>query len=226
LYKGLAGAESCGCFGSVHVNPWITLFAIDLPAVAALATFRPKGEKFFVRPSLGRFAAPACLGLLTLGVTAPLLAFHEPAVATSSYEVLEPETWVGQELPILGHIDIANELEQGRWVVLLYHYDCPDCAEAVPQYEQMARDLADNRDFLRIALIEVPPYGPSLVNADSPCTSGKLAEAKEWFVTTPAVVVLENGRVRSAWEGRAPDLDAVFGRLAALTEFGSDDESI
>jgi len=22
LYKGVTGAESCGCFGSVHVNPW------------------------------------------------------------------------------------------------------------------------------------------------------------------------------------------------------------
>ena len=40
LYKGITGAESCGCFGSVHVNPWITLFAIDLPAVLALSVFR------------------------------------------------------------------------------------------------------------------------------------------------------------------------------------------
>jgi len=30
FYKALTGAESCGCFGSVHVNPWITLFANDL----------------------------------------------------------------------------------------------------------------------------------------------------------------------------------------------------
>ena len=33
FYKGLTGAASCGCFGSVHVNPWITLLVIDLPAV-------------------------------------------------------------------------------------------------------------------------------------------------------------------------------------------------
>jgi hypothetical protein len=42
LYKAVTGAASCGCFGSVHVNPWITLFAIDLPAVLALSIFRPK----------------------------------------------------------------------------------------------------------------------------------------------------------------------------------------
>jgi hypothetical protein len=36
LYRGLTGAASCGCFGSVHVSPWITLSAIDVPAVIAL----------------------------------------------------------------------------------------------------------------------------------------------------------------------------------------------
>jgi hypothetical protein len=42
FYKAITGYASCGCFGSVHVNPWITLFAIDLPAVIALAVFRPE----------------------------------------------------------------------------------------------------------------------------------------------------------------------------------------
>ena len=41
LYKGLSGADSCGCFGAVKVNPWLILFAIDLPAVIALLIFRP-----------------------------------------------------------------------------------------------------------------------------------------------------------------------------------------
>lgn len=41
FYKALTGAASCGCFGKVHVNPWITLAAIDLPAVATLIAFRP-----------------------------------------------------------------------------------------------------------------------------------------------------------------------------------------
>jgi hypothetical protein len=29
FYKGITGVASCGCFGSVHVNPWITFLAID-----------------------------------------------------------------------------------------------------------------------------------------------------------------------------------------------------
>ena len=162
LYKAIAGAESCGCFGSVHVNPWITFFAVDLPAVIALSIFRPRlsfpptlsflrkqeSMKNLVKefltplPSAPRFALTAFLTIAILGISTPILAFNEPPQITSRYEVLEPETWVGKELPILEHIDIAESLKKGTWLVLLYHYDCPDCAWAVPMYEQMARDTS------------------------------------------------------------------------------------
>jgi Protein of unknown function (DUF1573) len=35
LYLALAGQASCGCFGQIHINPWIT-FALDVGAVALL----------------------------------------------------------------------------------------------------------------------------------------------------------------------------------------------
>ena len=142
---------------------------------------------------------------------------HIPAVhtlcllmITAKYEVIEPETWVGKELPILEHIDIAETLKKGTWLVLLYHYDCPDCGRVIPQYEQMARDLAGNEDFLRIAMIAVPPYGRAPISPNTPCTLGKLAETKEWFVTTPAVALLKDGLATSAWEEEAPDFDTIL----------------
>ncbi len=238
LYKAITGADSCGCFGSVHVNPWITLFAIDLPAVLSLSIFRP-GLSFppalsFLRkqesmknlvkefltplPSIPRFTMTAFLTFATLGISTPILAFNEPPQITSSYEVLEPKTWVGKELPILEHIDIAESLKKGTWLLLLYHYDCPDCARAVPKYEQIARDLEGNEDFLQIALIAVPPYGQGPVSEDTPCLGGKLAETKEWFVTTPAVALLTDGKVTSVWEEKAPDLDTILQNIAKNAE--------
>ena len=96
LYKGITGAESCGCFGSVHVNPWVTLFAIDVPSVIALLVFRPVlsfmrrresiralvHEFFTPLPSIPQFTITTCLALLILGVTTPILAFNEPAKIT------------------------------------------------------------------------------------------------------------------------------------------------
>lgn len=50
LYKAFSGAESCGCFGSVEVDPWVTLFAFNLPFLALMLIFRPKGEKLLPPP--------------------------------------------------------------------------------------------------------------------------------------------------------------------------------
>lgn len=234
LYKAITGADSCGCFGSIHVNPWISLLIIDLPAVMALSIFRP-GLSFppapsFLRkqesmknlikefltplPSAPRFAMTAFLTISILGISAPILALNEPPQITTHYEVLEPKTWVGKELPILEHIDIAESLKKGTWLVLLYHHDCPDCAWAIPMYEQMARELEGNEDFMRIALIAVPPYGRGPISENSLCTRGRLAETKEWFVTTPAVALLTDGKVTSAWEEKAPDLDTIIQNIA------------
>ncbi len=230
LYKGFTGAESCGCFGPVHVNPWITLFAIELPAVIALIIFRPVchpersegshfkilNSLFYIRYSPRHFVTTAGIVLLVLAITTPILAFNEPAMVTSSYEVLEPETWVGKQLPILEHIDIAESLQKGTWLILLYHYNCPDCDTAVSMYEQMACDLAGNEDFLQIALIEVPPYSQSPVGENSPCARGRLAETKEWFVTTPAVALLTDGKVISAWKEKAPDFETILQNIAKM----------
>jgi len=251
LYKGITGAESCGCFGSVHVNPWITLFAIDLPSVIALSFLRPQlslqprmsflpriivrgklqresiksliVEFFDPMPSFRRFATAFTIGLTILGVTTPILAFNEPARITSRYEVLEPSEWVGKELPILEHIDIAETLKKGTWLVMLYHYDCPDCETAIPKYEQMASVLQGNGDFLRIALIAVPPYGrypghKGPVGENSPCTLGRLLETKEWFVTTPAVALLTDSLVTAAWEEKAPDFETILQNFAKNVE--------
>ena len=65
--------------------------------------------------------------------------------------------------------------------------------------------LAAQFDARRIALIEVAPPrrgGRRLVGVNSPCTLGKLSDAKEWFVTTPAAISLEHGKVVAATEGR------------------------
>jgi len=234
LYKAVTGAVSCGCFGSVHVNPWLTLLIIDIPAVIALLIFRPslpvlrsqESIKALIRellaplPSLLRLALSASIGLLALAVTTPILALNKPAAVTSSYEILEPEAWPGKQLPILEHIDIADQLKTGNWLILLYHHDCHDCTEAIPKYERIAHDLAGNGDFLRIALIEVPPYGPPLATSDSPCMLGRLANTKEWFVTTPAVALLTHGTVNHAWEAKAPDFDTILSKIASAEEEG------
>jgi len=83
--------------------------------------------------------------------------------------------------------------------------------------------LEGNEDFMRIALIAVPPYGRYLghkgpVSENCPCTLSRLPETKEWFVTTPTVALLKNGQVTSAWEEKAPDFEAIIQNMTKFSK--------
>ena len=210
LYKGLTGAASCGCFGSVHVNPWITLTCIDLPAVATLSIFRPKNLDFrrplaffTPQPGLIRFAAVLLLALNAACVSTVILALNEPAMVTNEYEVIEPETWVGKELPILDHIDIGEQLKTGNWLVVFYRYDCPHCITALPSCEFLARAC---EDIMSAAMICIPPYGECIADKCKASVLGKLSDAKTWYSDSslPLCVLSVNGRVKELWEAKVP----------------------
>lgn len=199
LQKGLAGEESCGCFGPVDVDPWITLSCIDITLFLGLLIFRPKGAKLLPPPwpKAAHFFGVAIPTFIIMAVIIPVLILNKPPDKTNRYEVIRPEEWTqkdptssqqtgteqttqtpahqeeaGEEWPMLEHIDIAESLRSGIAVVLFYHEDCPECRDAIPMYDQMSRELpADSEGLIQIAFIEIPPYGPQEDSPIPPDTS-------------------------------------------------------
>ncbi len=216
LYKGLTGAESCGCFGLVKVNPWITLSVVDIPIFILLAAFRPKGIKLLPPPwpNPVHFFAIAIPTFILLPAIEYTLITNKPPMKSDKYEVIDTKQWANKSLwPMLEDIDIKQQLQTGVWVVLLYHYDCPDCAQAIPKYEEMNKSVAGNKDAINFAFVEMPPYGKEnqkLVSPQSKVLSGRLAETKKWYVQTPVVVVLSDGKTLKAWQGTAPGLEELL----------------
>lgn len=263
LQKGISGAESCGCFGRIHVNPWITFSVMDVPFFVLLLIFRPKGEKLLPPPwpSAGHFFGVAVPTFTLLPALLMVLIFNKPPEKTDKYEVVRPQDWVkkepaaatkapvekaadhnkplplpaekpadqnkpaqpkiirqAEEWPMLKHIDIAESLRSGVVVVLFYHWDCPDCREAIPKYEQINRELAAGEGSMRFAFIEIPPYGrqeDNPVGPDTSCLKGRLDTSKQWYITTPLVVLIENGSVIKSWQLQAPNLDQIFEAISA-----------
>jgi len=245
LQKGLIGAASCGCFGRVQVNPWITLLAIDLPLLIALLIFQPKGYKLLPPPwpSVKHFFSVAIPTFILLGGIIPILIFNKPPDKTDKYEVVRPEEWtrqalasekpagekqtiqsqrsekqVSQEWPLLKHIDIAESLRWNIAVVMFYSSECDTCHEAIPLYDKISRDMAGSEDSIQFAFIEIPPYSPeqdSLIPPDTLCLTGKLDSSKEWYIMTPLVVVILDGSVVKSWEGEAPALDEILESVVA-----------
>lgn len=352
LTKALGNAESCGCFGQVHIDPWITLFAIDIPFFLLLAIFRPRGEKLLPPPWPNPFHALAVavpvIGFMVLA--APIMvAFRpvckkpeqwtpvdpaalkrpvtnrpatktetpdrlvEPAAPQVAPEAKAPETnetpkpdtaaiaaqipasepnaepsapavpegqnWQSRSdetespneatestgplvvivesptvnfepnrlpeaqaaepnrvvpaepneapaaaeaalrWPWLEHIDIADRLDEGLAVVLMYHHDCPTCAVMVPKYSEYCRQVGPE-EGLTIAFLAVPPYGgisKGPVPADTSCLTGKLSDKQNWLIMSPYVVALIDGAFVRDWpEGTAPEpenlMDEIFGQ--------------
>lgn len=223
LYRALTGAASCGCFGRIQVDPWITLLAIDIPAMLLLWLFPAEKSRANLEqgPVECRRYAMSCVLLIaaTVGATTAGLVLHKPERVTATFEVLEPQTWVGRPLPIMAHIDKAKQLQQGNWLIMLFHYDCPDCEKALPSFHEIAENFVGNEATLQLALIEIPPYGYDANTHESACHLGRLDESKTWMVVTPAVLLMAEGVVHHAWEeATLPTFDTVLDRVASLFE--------
>jgi len=204
LYKGLSGAASCGCFGKVEVSPWYTL-VLDLAAVAALLLFRPVVQADRQTRAVRMRVAVATLLLLAVGIPGGVaMVGYQPAalandgqlIGEGEFVLLEPETWVGKPFPLLDYIDIGDQLAEGDWIVLLYHHDCPSCREAIAAYERAACEF-DGVGATRVALIEVPPYGPLAhrLGSKTSIRAGRLSDAKEWAISTPTAIILSESNV-------------------------------
>ena len=200
LQKALLGYDSCGCFGNLEISPWWTL-TIDLAAVVALVIWCPPLRQSTRRESLSRRWFVAVLIYTAVGMPLGIaMAQFEAKRLTSGMQLLdggdivllEPKTWISDELPLIPYIDRGEALRTGNWTVLLFHHDCPKCQEIIPFYEAMAS--ASHNSSNHIGLIELPPIGWPTRNPTT-CFRSHLSEEYEWFVTTPVEIRLEHGIV-------------------------------
>jgi len=225
--KAVRGEASCGCFGVVEVSPWITL-VMDIMAVAALMMLR---RNFWQSSSASRLRlriVGACLAVVALGAPAAAAAMSFKAaridvsgeiIGAGKWVLLEPETWTGKKLPILRYLRLAEseKLSQGKWAVILYRHDCPNCREELSRL----RDRLKGTEPPRMAFVELPPYGAgraAFLPEGKNIVLGKLDESKSWFVETPAILSLDGGIVRSSPASAKPAGDAVLAASEAKSE--------
>ncbi len=115
VYKAVTGAESCGCFGTVEVDPWVTLFAFNLPFLALMLIFRPKGEKLFDWPRWDHFIGIAVVTALLLPATVGFMAINkvEP-VRIDGIQISLPDPVVKDASPALPDpVEIETEVQPG-----------------------------------------------------------------------------------------------------------------
>jgi hypothetical protein len=137
---------------------------------------------------------------LLIGIPAALVGSYVDSTLSDAGEiigggkvvVLEPKKWIGKRFPLLDYIDIGQELAKGRWLVLLYHHDCPKCQNIIRDLSQVSLETCDQR----VALIAVPPYSETLpAYGERALIHGRLTSLRDWFAETPVVLALSDGEV-------------------------------
>jgi hypothetical protein len=213
FYEAARAMPSCECFGNVKVPPLVT-GSFDLAAVTSLWFTRPAWDSIVERvPSRQRlFFGLTLAGLLSTGLWsayAVRIHGHDASIAAAAAAgdgalvVLEPENWVNKPFPLLDEIDGAKDLRSGRWLVVLYHYDCDSCLEAIPRYRAFAVSEVARNAGIRVAFIAMPPtpVGADPVGISPNYLHLALRPDHDWFATTPVAVALENARVIEARQG-------------------------
>ena len=192
---GVAGVSSCGCFGDVKVNPWITA-TIDFVVfglLAVAATCRPRQRLW------NRSRVPACISaMLLIGLVVAFSWYRNlPKMSAGSayggLVLLEPNDWFGAPLPIASFCKPQLGESEGIVHVLLYHHHCEQCQKAIGRLAGMSREGKD------VKLIELPPYGHQVPEVGE---HFRLEANVEWFLEAPVELVLKNGLV---WKVKGRD---------------------
>lgn len=198
--KLLSGVSDCGCFGAARVSPWIAL-SIDICALIALCMCFPATQCLpRSRTPLWKLCLVAAYALFALYVIARFSStttagdvLAQGITRFADNVVVDPDSWIGQRCPLIEYVDIGVELGANRWLVLLYHYDCPRCEDTVRRLKADAKTP--------VAMVSVPPHGigKDMMTGTDSVTFGNLRDEVSWFVETPAVLILNNGIVESVY---------------------------
>jgi hypothetical protein len=208
--RAVSGADTCGCFGNIHISPWYTA-VFDITAVGVLIAFPPPVPDTQNRRRPGRAVALGAAWTVALSYGIWSTARGSPGrTEQGGLEIVSGETiidtrdWIGKPFPLRGSIDVGDRLGDGHWIVVLYRSDCDHCRRAVPRYEALATKRRQHPGLAAVALVEVPPYASTegIARPGTGAVLGRLSADREWFVPTPVAIELLHGKVIAAAEGQ------------------------
>jgi hypothetical protein len=114
--------------------------------------------------------------------------------------ILQPRAWIGQRFPLLYRIVVNEDIDRGKWnVILLRRGD-----EVVAQYASSGESL-----LATVAFIYLNPCDQVSSSERRQGVVGCLRGGYNWIADTPVSLVLNNGIVEGVFES-----DDVFTQLS------------
>jgi len=215
------GASSCGCYGAIEVNPWVTL-VIDVTFLLGLLILGRREPRLAMTrdlPTLKVLIAGVwsllCV-VVAFGLSAPAATVNggsedgsvevgsgvARAMPANGYYMPQYQDWIGRqfrELEVASWtMNLPDDLENGLQYIIFYRKDCEHCHELMELYFSGSLDTP-------ATAIAVPERGgfptENLQAFDCPeCRLAELPAGIDWFLQTPVLVRLLDGVVECAAE--------------------------
>lgn len=203
--------QDCNCI-SQKISPRMML-PFDLTVLAIVFWVRPSVSFSWNKPLMCHVFGSVGAGVLVAGAAASF----DPAEKSDPLQFLLADMMVEKRWPLDAklHPDLA-ELERGKWMVVIVRRDCEHCRELLEQHfadphahrpnERTVTFIAGETAW-RFMLDEIAVESSSGTSISWP--------GEEPFVASPAIFLIENGRVVSAKDGE--DADAFLEELMSRT---------
>jgi hypothetical protein len=202
LGKALMGLESCGCFGLIQINPWVTLFAIDIPIFLLLAIFRPKGYKLLPPPWPNLFYL-----LLVFVPTIGLMVLSPSALVT-----LKPECETAEDQKVDLSAQLKLQMHKLKQQLSDKQADIDNLNKAIEELKQAPR-TTDKKAFigvLEIIAADKPnQYEITIGGKQSLLLNAENLEQILLSVTDSEkqeITVAESGQVQMKWTEPEPEV--------------------
>lgn len=182
LRLAVMGINDCGCFGPLSLKPIHTI-AIDAVCLT-MAWLSTSEDTVLTRPSLvAIFVAIAIVGPLNF------VKFRDINITIRKMSV-QCDLESGKPFQFASHIVGGSEFMKGKWKLLFFRSNCPDCVAALEELNSSR----DSDKQMQIAVVEIPPLGNNPIQSIRARYS-YLDPQIEWEISTPMRIGLSDGLV-------------------------------
>lgn len=219
----MLGASSCGCFGAVEVNPWVTL-VMDVTFLFVLVVLGRGEPRLALTGDLPTpkvliagawslvsvivaFGLPAqAPGTVTGGVDeASVEGGTKPQLPSDGYYLPQYDEWIGRQFSQVAVaswiVDLPENIDVGTQYVIFFRKDCEHC------HQLMELFFSESLPAPTIAVAVPERDGFPTENLQpfvcSGCELAELPAGIDWFLQTPVLVRLADGIVECAAEVEA-----------------------